>query len=65
VRDILPAVSTPTLNLHRTSERVIPVEGAGFMAERIPGAKLVELPGVDHQSWLATWRLWSTRSRNC
>ncbi|HYU19810.1 MAG TPA: alpha/beta hydrolase [Chloroflexota bacterium] len=55
----------PTLILHRTRERVIPVEGAGFMAERIPGAKLVELPGVDHQSWLATWRLWSTRSRNC
>jgi class 3 adenylate cyclase len=48
VRDILPAVNVPTLILHRTDERIAPVEGARYMAERIPNAKLVELEGADH-----------------
>ena len=47
-RDILPAVNVPTLILHRTDERVAAVEGARYMAERIPGARLVELEGSDH-----------------
>ena len=51
VRHVLPAVRVPTLILHRTHERVVPVESARYMAERIPGAKLVELPGADHQFW--------------
>jgi class 3 adenylate cyclase len=29
-----------------------PVEGARFVAERIPGARLVEVPGIDHQPWV-------------
>jgi class 3 adenylate cyclase len=52
IRDILSAVRVPTLILHRTRERVIPVGGARFLAERIPGARLVELPGEDHHPWL-------------
>jgi class 3 adenylate cyclase len=52
IRDILPTVRVPSLILHRAHEHVIPVEGARFMAERIPGAKLVELPGADHHPWL-------------
>jgi class 3 adenylate cyclase len=51
VRDILPSVRVPTLILHRTGERVIDVENARYMASRIPGAKLVELPGIDHMPW--------------
>jgi pimeloyl-ACP methyl ester carboxylesterase len=47
-RDILPAVGVPTLILHRTDERVAPVEGARYMAERIPHSRLVELEGADH-----------------
>jgi class 3 adenylate cyclase len=41
-------VNVPTLILHRRDERVAPVEGARYMAEQIPNAKLVELEGADH-----------------
>jgi class 3 adenylate cyclase len=51
VRHILPATRVPTLILHRTGDRVIDVEHARYMAQRIPGAKLVELPGEDHMAW--------------
>ena len=51
VRHILPATRVPTLILHRTAERVIDVEHARYMAQRIPGAKLVELSGEDHVPW--------------
>jgi class 3 adenylate cyclase len=51
VRHILPATRVPTLILHRTAEHVIDVEHARYMARRIPGAKLVELPGEDHTAW--------------
>jgi len=47
VRDLLPNVRVPTLVLHR-EEEFIPVEGARYMAERIPDAKLIVLPGMDH-----------------
>ena len=50
-RDILPSVRVPTLILHRIGERVIDIENARYMAQRIPGARLVELPGVDHMPW--------------
>ena len=53
VRHVLPSVSVPTLVLHRRGELVVPVEEGRFIAERIPGAKLVELDGVDHWPWLA------------
>src|SRR6266850_6799599 len=48
VRHVLPAVRVPTLILHRAAERVIDVANARYMAERISGAKLIELAGVDH-----------------
>ena len=37
----------PTLILHRTGDRLIDVRHSRCVAERIPGARLVELPGVD------------------
>ena len=48
VRDVLPTISVPTLVLHRTGDVAVPVDGARLMAERIPGARLVELEGRDH-----------------
>jgi class 3 adenylate cyclase len=48
VRRILPTVRVPTLLLHTTGDRAVDVESSRYMAARIPGAKLVELPGVDH-----------------
>jgi len=51
VRHVLPAVHVPTLIVHNTGDRQIAVEGSRYMAERIPGAQYVELPGTDHIPW--------------
>ena len=48
VRHVLPTIRAPTLIVHRTGDLSLPVEGARYMAERIPGARLLELPGEDH-----------------
>jgi pimeloyl-ACP methyl ester carboxylesterase/class 3 adenylate cyclase len=48
VRDVLPAIRVPTLILHRTDDRAVPVEASRYLAEHIPDARLVERPGVDH-----------------
>jgi class 3 adenylate cyclase len=45
---ILPAVRVPTLVLHRTGDKTVSIEGGRDVAARIPGAQLVEVPGVDH-----------------
>jgi class 3 adenylate cyclase len=47
VREILGSVRVPTLVLHR-KEEAIPVEFGRELAANIPGARLVELDGVDH-----------------
>jgi pimeloyl-ACP methyl ester carboxylesterase len=51
IRDVLPAVRVPTLLVHRTGD-FWPVDGARYMAEQIPDARLVELPGEDHWPWI-------------
>jgi pimeloyl-ACP methyl ester carboxylesterase len=52
VRGVLPAIRVPTLVLHRSGDRTLDVRGARYLAERIPGAKLVEFPGDDHLPWV-------------
>lgn len=52
VRDILPAIHVPTLVIHREGDRVMRIEEARFIAEHIPDAKLVLLPGGDHLPWV-------------
>jgi class 3 adenylate cyclase len=47
-RHALPIIRVPTLIMHRESDQVIRVEAARYIAERIQGAKYVELPGLDH-----------------
>jgi pimeloyl-ACP methyl ester carboxylesterase len=51
VTRILPAISAPTLLIHRTEDTLVPVEWSRFMAREIPEAKIVELPGQDHLWW--------------
>jgi pimeloyl-ACP methyl ester carboxylesterase len=48
VRSVLPAIRVPTLVIHNAAELTVPVAAGRYLAERIPGAKYVELPGVDH-----------------
>jgi class 3 adenylate cyclase len=45
VRALLPTVRVPTLVLHHTDDPFIPPEWGKDVADRIPGAKYVELPG--------------------
>jgi pimeloyl-ACP methyl ester carboxylesterase/DNA-binding winged helix-turn-helix (wHTH) protein len=45
---VLPLVRVPSLVLHRTDDRCLLVEEGRYVAERIPDAKFVELPGDDH-----------------
>ena len=52
VRHVLPSVRVPTLILHRTGDRLTFVEQGRYLAERIPGARLAELPGDDHMPFL-------------
>jgi pimeloyl-ACP methyl ester carboxylesterase len=51
VRDVLPTIRVPTLILHRTGDRDASVEEGRWIAERIPAAEFVELPGEDHLPW--------------
>jgi class 3 adenylate cyclase len=48
VRDDLAELRVPTLILHRMGDRLVDVRHARFLAERIPGARYVELDGVDN-----------------
>lgn len=51
VRHILPAIRVPTLVLHRSGDTRVNVEGGRYLAAHIPGARYVELPGIDHVMW--------------
>jgi pimeloyl-ACP methyl ester carboxylesterase/class 3 adenylate cyclase len=48
VRPVLPTIRAPTLVLHREGDRCVTVDHGRYLAEHIPGAKYVELPGIDH-----------------
>jgi class 3 adenylate cyclase len=47
VRHLLGTIRIPTLVLHRSGDMVCPIDGGRYIAEHIPGARFVELPGVD------------------
>ena len=53
IRQVLPAIRVPTLILHSVNDRNLDVRGSRYLAERIPGAELVELSGPDHVPWLS------------
>jgi len=46
--DRLHEIAVPTLVAHCRDDPVIPFAAAEYLADRIPGAVLVELPGNDH-----------------
>jgi class 3 adenylate cyclase len=51
VRAVLPTIHVPTLVMHRRGDPVVDVRAGRWLAERIPGARFVELPGRDHAAF--------------
>ncbi len=48
IRHVLPAIRVPTLILQNVGDRVISVECGRYLGRQIPGARYVELDGIDH-----------------
>ena len=51
IRQLLPAISVPTLVLHREGDKIEDVGSGRYLAEQIPDSRYVELPGGDHFPW--------------
>ena len=47
VRAVLPSISVPTLVLHRSQDQFIDIRHSRYLAQHIPGARYVELPGEE------------------
>jgi class 3 adenylate cyclase len=58
VRPLLLSISVPTLVLHREGNRYIDVGAGRYLAEHIPNAKFVVLPGDDHLFWVGDSDAW-------
>jgi class 3 adenylate cyclase len=52
VRNVLPSVQAPTIVLVRTRDPLVDPGEARYLAERIAGARLVEVPGASTLPWL-------------
>jgi class 3 adenylate cyclase len=52
VRHVLPAIRVPTRVLHRVDDDDTKLDEGRYIADRIPGADLVELTGADHGWWV-------------
>jgi class 3 adenylate cyclase/alpha-beta hydrolase superfamily lysophospholipase len=48
VRGMLDELRVPTLILHRSGDRMVDVRHSRYLSQRIPGARYVELDGVDN-----------------
>jgi len=52
VSHVLAAIHVPTLVIGRTGDLDFAIDEVRELAERIPGARMVELPGIDHFFWV-------------
>jgi class 3 adenylate cyclase len=52
VRELLPHVTVPTLLLHRAGSEFVEVGHGRYLAEHLPGARYLELPGPDTLYWV-------------
>jgi class 3 adenylate cyclase/pimeloyl-ACP methyl ester carboxylesterase len=48
VRSALPAITAPTLVVHRTGDRIVPIRFGRYLADHVDGAQFSELPGDFH-----------------
>jgi class 3 adenylate cyclase len=51
LHSVLPAIRVPTLVLHCTNDSLVAVERGRALADAIPGARFLELPGGDNYVW--------------
>jgi class 3 adenylate cyclase len=56
VRAVLPTIRVPTLVIHHTDDQFIPPSQGRYVADHIPGAKYVELPGRNVYHFVEPWR---------
>jgi class 3 adenylate cyclase len=52
VRNVLPAIAVPALVIHPRGDKIWLLDEGRYIADRIPGAEFVELPGEDHGWWV-------------
>ena len=57
VRALLPTVRVPTLVVHHTDDAILLPAMGKYIADNIPGAKYVELPGRNMYHFVEPWRL--------
>ena len=48
LRPVLDSIQCPTIVMHRTGDRLVPVSNGRYLAEHIRGAQMVELEGDTH-----------------
>ncbi len=51
VRPILPTITAPTLVIHAREDPGVPVQSGRYLADHIPGARYLEVDGVDSLPW--------------
>lgn len=51
IRNVLASVTAPVLVLHRSGDHLFPIEQSRDLAQRLPNAHFVELPGTDWTPW--------------
>jgi class 3 adenylate cyclase len=56
VRPLLPAIRVPTLVVQHADDSFVPPEWGKYIADHIPGAKYVELPGRNMYHFVEPWR---------
>ena len=56
VRPLLPTIRVPTLVVHHADDPMVPPELGKYVADHIPGAKYVELPGRNVYHFVEPWR---------
>jgi class 3 adenylate cyclase len=52
VRPVLSSIHCPTLVLHATGDRSVPLASGRYLAANIPGAEFREIPTSDHLVWV-------------
>jgi class 3 adenylate cyclase len=52
VRGILPTIHVPSIVIHLTGDKGCDIGEGRYLANHIPGARMVELSGVDHLFWV-------------